>query len=505
MPKKPQKDKTQYENMVGGVIYGGSSDEKRAAFRLMKSESAKKEAELVAIFTQAQQELVLELCKLKAKDLVTYHTEAALARVNKILAQLLGDSEAVASQMIEANILSGKIKALAMSKLTGDELVTAAQLTSVDKARIERMVEQFMGNLKKGANLALASVRSTVQNASIQANMPDPLSDGEDKAETKDEEQSPMSNMFVPDDLQAKKAKKAHAPEKISQKEYEEIIKNPVLFAQKRSKENVEKVQKMHNEYVLGRRENDLLRSAALQAQALKEAKGSSSKMAALRMQQSLIKNGVSAFVDRGGHRWTLANYCAMSARTTSRQSSNFGELFAKEDHDLYLIVPHGSSCPICSKYEGRVYSRSGTNPNYPPLASAFSKIDPNGSDDLDNTYLTIHPNCRHTIVRFIERAQTKEKLEEIRKKSNAPFEVDPRAVEQQKEYAERQKVNAQHNAAKREFLQMLEVLPKNEVKNLPWFEKHFIAKDEVYKALKSRYKELSRANSGDTATPTTT
>jgi hypothetical protein len=125
----------------------------------------------------------------------------------------------------------------------------------------------------------------------------------------------------------------------------------------------------------------------------LKEAKGSSAGKAAFDMQEQLRKEGIAAFIDRGGHKWTLANYCAMSARTTSRQSSNFGEIFAKEDHDLYYIVPHGSTCPICAKYEGRVYSRSGKNPNYPPLAKAFTKIDPNGSDDLDNTYLTIQPN----------------------------------------------------------------------------------------------------------------
>ena len=181
-----------------------------------------------------------------------------------------------------------------------------------------------------------------------------------------------------------------------------------------------------------------------------------------------------------------------MSARTTSLQSANFGEIFAKEDHDLYYIVPHGSACPICAKYEGRVYSRSGKNPNYPPLAKAFTKIDPNGSDDLDNTYLTIHPNCRHVIVRYIERAQTKQQLEAIRKRSNLPFDIDPRTEQQKKEYELRQKINSERNAAMREYQAMLQVIPVRELGTFPTFEKHRKANDSVYKHLKARYKELS-------------
>lgn len=511
-----ENDKTYYENLVGTIIRGGSTDEKRAAFRLMKSESARMEAEMVSIFTQAQRDIVAELSRLKARDLVTYHTEAALSRVQGILSQMLGNSKACAEQMAEANILSGRIGAFANSTLTGDALVKATQLTSLDKSRVERMVEQLMGNLGKGAALTLASARNTVQNASVRANMPNPLqteqpkdngkSDKPDsdktkakpdetKSESKPESvftQSPVSNMNAPESIDAKKPKSIFKPKtKLSAKDYEEITKNPVLFANNLSQENVNHVVKLRNEYVLGRRENDPLRSAALRAQALKEAKGSSAGKAAFDMQEQLRKEGIAAFIDRGGHKWTLANYCSMSARTTSRQSSNFGEIFAKEDHDLYYIVPHGSTCPICAKYEGRVYSRSGKNPNYPPLAKAFTKIDPNGSDDLDNTYLTIHPNCRHVIVRYIERAQTKQQLEVIRKRSNMPFDIDPRTEQQKQQYQLEQKVNAARNAAKREYLAMLQVIPASELGTFPTFERHRNANDSVYKKLKARYKEL--------------
>ena len=58
------------------------------------------------------------------------------------------------------------------------------------------------------------------------------------------------------------------------------------------------------------------------------------------------------------------------------------------------MISSHGTTCKVCAPYEGRVYSRSGTDPDFPPLASAFGKVDPSGPDDLANTWLNIHPNC---------------------------------------------------------------------------------------------------------------
>lgn len=105
-------------------------------------------------------------------------------------------------------------------------------------------------------------------------------------------------------------------------------------------------------------------------------------------------KRGLVAFTDRGGKNWNLGSYSDMLLRTTTRMAHNYGILYTYEHIDLYQISKHGSTCKICAPLEGRVYSRSGTHPIYPPLASAFGKINKNGKNDLSNTYLNIHPNC---------------------------------------------------------------------------------------------------------------
>ena len=60
-----------------------------------------------------------------------------------------------------------------------------------------------------------------------------------------------------------------------------------------------------------------------------------------------------------------------------------------RKNHALYQISAHGTTCRLCAGLEGRVYSKSGTDPDFPPLAAAFGKMDKNGPDDLSNSRST--------------------------------------------------------------------------------------------------------------------
>lgn len=148
-----------------------------------------------------------------------------------------------------------------------------------------------------------------------------------------------------------------------------------------------------HELMTLGRLENDPFRTAGLTAAAQAEALGEGSLTEVTNFVTKLETDGITAFVDKAGRHWSLRDYGNMAVRTTARQAEVAAVLTADE-WDLWQIVKIGSTCPLCSAYEGRVYSKSGRDPNYPPLAMAFGKIDPAGGNDLSNTYLNIHPNC---------------------------------------------------------------------------------------------------------------
>jgi hypothetical protein len=145
--------------------------------------------------------------------------------------------------------------------------------------------------------------------------------------------------------------------------------------------------------YEVARLDNDVYRQTALLATAYNEAAGYGFMHGSETLEQMLNAKGITSFTDKAGRHWSLTDYCTMTSRTTARQAQ-VAAVLTKDEHDLYQIVKIGSTCPLCAVYEGRVYSKSGTDPHYPPLAAAFGKIDPAGSDDLSNTFLNIHPNC---------------------------------------------------------------------------------------------------------------
>lgn len=145
---------------------------------------------------------------------------------------------------------------------------------------------------------------------------------------------------------------------------------------------------------LIGRVEPDIYRRVGLEQVAAQAATGKGVNKAVPKFVQQLVREGVTAFVDKSGRNWSLHTYCTMVSRTTRRQAEVLAVLTADPGQDLYKISSHNTTCEICAPYEGRVYSRSGTDPDFPPLASAFGKVDPYGADNLANTWLNIHPNC---------------------------------------------------------------------------------------------------------------
>lgn len=197
--------------------------------------------------------------------------------------------------------------------------------------------------------------------------------------------------------------------------------------------------------YGLGRLESDPFRRTILSNVAAQQAAGIGTRKAAEQAVKDLTTKGLTGFVDKAGREWSLSNYCDMATRTTARQAE-VAAILSKDDHDLYKISNIGSTCPLCAVYEGRVYSKSGTNPNYPPLTLAFGKVDPAGPDDLTNSYLNIHPNCLHTLMKFTEYGKTEAELKKIRDFSNPetnPLNHDPRTKKQIEAYRTKQRNRA--------------------------------------------------------------
>lgn len=194
--------------------------------------------------------------------------------------------------------------------------------------------------------------------------------------------------------------------------------------------------------YTIARLEADPFRETALKQVLRQEAAGSPWLNSSQAMVQEMQNKGITAFVDKVGRKWSLQSYGNMAVRTTAHQAE-VAAILTRDDHDLYQIVKVGSTCPVCAPLEGRVYSKSGLDPDYPPLSLAFGKVDPDGSDDLTNTYLNIHPNCRHSVVKYTTIGKTDKQIQRDKDFSNPetnPINRDPRTKKQIAAYRDKER-----------------------------------------------------------------
>ena len=122
---------------------------------------------------------------------------------------------------------------------------------------------------------------------------------------------------------------------------------------------------------ILGPIEPSVYRTVGLEQVAAMEATGKGVAQAVPEFVEALRREGVTAFIDKAGRHWSLHTYCSMATRTISRQAEILSVLSSDPEHDLYKISSHGTTCALCAPYEGRVYSRSGEDPDFPPLADA--------------------------------------------------------------------------------------------------------------------------------------
>lgn len=248
---------------------------------------------------------------------------------------------------------------------------------------------------------------------------------------------------------------------------------------------------------LIGRIEPDVYRRVGLEQVAAQAAAGRGVNRSVPAFVEALRREGVTAFVDKAGRRWSLHTYCTMAARTARRQAEVSAVLTADLAQDLYQISSHGTTCSICAPLEGRVYSKSGTDPVFPPLTLAFGKVDPVGPDTLANTYLNIHPNCLHVLVPWTPAGRTEEEIQKIRDFSDPrknPLTHDPRTQKQIEAYRRKETARRRWLASYRQWERYRMTLGDRVPKTFQTFLKHKSADDGKFKAWENLYRTANHS-----------
>ena len=75
---------------------------------------------------------------------------------------------------------------------------------------------------------------------------------------------------------------------------------------------------------------------------------------------QKMVANGITGFVDHGGHRWSPETYVTMDVRTTMANTAREAvwERMGDYSADLYQVSWHNAARELCFPWQGKVISR---------------------------------------------------------------------------------------------------------------------------------------------------
>jgi hypothetical protein len=75
---------------------------------------------------------------------------------------------------------------------------------------------------------------------------------------------------------------------------------------------------------------------------------------------QKMVANGITGFVDHGGHRWSPETYVTMDVRTTMASTAREAvwERMGDYSADLYQVSWHNAARELCFPWQGKVISR---------------------------------------------------------------------------------------------------------------------------------------------------
>lgn len=172
------------------------------------------------------------------------------------------------------------------------------------------------------------------------------------------------------------------------------------------------------NQITVGRRTQDYIRQAALQAAAKKLTTGQTVKQMQQDFQNKLADRKITSVAYANGTEHNIKDYAVMVARTTTAETQNTAQVVQgnARGYDLVRMTSHYPTCEVCAMYQGRVYAltKEAANGKYKgkngrPLRFAYLY-----DTALVDGYNTIHPNCCHRFAIFPANAYTKDELAEF-------------------------------------------------------------------------------------------
>lgn len=244
----------------------------------------------------------------------------------------------------------------------------------------------------------------------------------------------------------------------------------------------------------VGRRCNDLIRQATLEATAKKLTTGQTVREMQKELAKRLLSENVTSIKYSNGTEHNIKDYASMVSRTTTAETQNIAQFVQGKDwgYDLVRMTSHSPTCEICAMYQGRVYAttKEAANGKYKDKNGNILRFAYLYDTVLVDGYNTVHPNCRHRFSIFPPNAYTLDELAEFSRQSMQPF-ADTRSDSERKAYAEEQAVKRKRNASRRQYEEIKSYLPNEAPKTFAAWQRMKATNSQKYRDLLEDYRKL--------------
>jgi hypothetical protein len=119
---------------------------------------------------------------------------------------------------------------------------------------------------------------------------------------------------------------------------------------------------------------------------------------------QKMVANGLTGFIDHGGHRWSPEAYVAMDIRTTMFNTARAAVAERAEQYgaDLYQVSSHNGARPLCYPWQGKVISRTDWTGTVEDLDGNKVQVYAQSETSYGEPAGLFGINCKHYPMTFI-------------------------------------------------------------------------------------------------------
>ena len=119
---------------------------------------------------------------------------------------------------------------------------------------------------------------------------------------------------------------------------------------------------------------------------------------------QKMLDNGLTGFIDHGGHRWSPEAYAAMDIRTTVFNTARDAVWERANDYgcDLYQVSSHNAARPLCYPWQAKVISRNDWTGEVQDYEGTTVHVYAQSETSYGEAAGLFGVNCKHYPMTFI-------------------------------------------------------------------------------------------------------